>query len=121
VAERFVTMLRVRAPRVVPEYGGQMGGDRNQRRGLSTANWHIDPGQLDGAQRVLILDDTWVTGGHVQSLAGAFEGIGVRARAMVLGRAIDPGRIDHGTYLHDFDPTPFDASVCPVHRVRHTA
>lgn len=119
VAERFVTMFSPDRARVVPEYVGQVGGDRNDRRTFNPANWHIDAEQLGGARRVLIIDDTWVSGGHVQSLAAAFEGNGIAARAVVLGRAIDPDRTDHGTFLRSHDPQPFDSDVCPVHRVRH--
>lgn len=119
VAERFVTMFSPDAPRVVPEYVGRVGGDRNGRRAFNPANWHIEAEQLGDAGRVLIIDDTWVSGGHAQSLAAAFEGKGIAARTVVLGRAIDPNRTDHGSFLRAHDPQPFDSDVCPVHRVRH--
>ena len=106
-------------PRVLPEYVGEPGAGRSQRRQLNPANWQIDSDQMQDVDRVLILDDTWVTGGHAQSLAAAFAGIGVAARVIVLGRAIDPRRRDHGRYLEAHNPVLFDSGICPVHRVRH--
>ncbi|MEV8337927.1 MAG: hypothetical protein EPO52_15285 [Herbiconiux sp.] len=106
-------------PRVTPEYVGEVGAPRAHRRQLNPSNWRIDPTQMQGAERVLILDDTWVTGGHAQSLAAAFAAIGVSARVIVLGRALDPRRNDHGSYLAEHRPALFDSSICPVHRVQH--
>lgn len=119
VADRFVSMFAPTRPRVSPEYIGPVGGDRNQRRLFNPANWQIDLDQLGDADRVLIIDDTWVSGGHVQSLAAAFEGAGIKARAVVLGRALDPSRDDHGAFLRNTAPEPFDSDICPVHRTRH--
>lgn len=116
--ENFMSMLSDNVPQVETRYIGPLGGTRNSRRTLAPAHWEIDtPAQTPG--RVLVFDDTWVTGGHAQSVAAAFEQQGVAARIVVLGRALDPSRGDHGSFLRSHPADPFDSSICPVHRVVH--
>lgn len=116
--QNFMNMLSADVPRAQARYVGPAGGTRNSRRSLTPEHWEIDlPPTPIG--RVLVLDDTWVTGGHAQSVAVAFEQRGVSARIVVLGRALDPSRNDHGTFLRANPPAPFDSSICPVHREAH--
>ena len=115
----LLSMIATARPRATPTYVGPIGGDRNSRRTLSPDHWQIDPQTLERAQRVLILDDTWVTGSHAQSIAAAFEAMGVAARIVVLGRALDGTRTDHGNYLTANPSEPFDSNICPVHGIRH--
>lgn len=117
--ELLLGFFHINIPRVNPQYVGQVGGNRNQRRMLNPENWRINSEELQGASRVLILDDAWVTGGHAQSLAAAFARIGVNSRILVLGRVLDPRRDDHGSYLETHPPALFNSDICPVHRVRH--
>lgn len=116
----LLSMIAPLRPRATPTYVGPSGGDRNARRVLRPDFWDIDTATLGGAQRVLILDDTWVTGSHAQSIAAAFELRGVQTRIVVLGRALDPTRNDHGGYLTMHLPEPFDSDICPVTRVVHS-
>lgn len=117
--EQFVKMFAADIPRVVPAFRGQVGGDRNARRAFAPNNWEIPAGVPEEVERVLIIDDTWVTGGHAQSVAAAFELAGMRSRVVVLGRALDPNRTDQGSFLRAHPSEAFDSFRCPVHRVVH--
>lgn len=117
--EQFVRMFGADIPRIVPVFRGRSGGDRNARRMLAPGDWEIPAEAASATERVLIIDDTWVTGGHAQSVAAAFELAGVRSRVVVLGRALDPSRNDQGSFLRAHAPSPFSALICPVHRVPH--
>jgi hypothetical protein len=119
IETNFMSMFASSVPRAVPTYVGQVGGDRNARRRLSPESWQINRGALGDVDRVLIVDDTWVSGGHVQSVAAAFELSGIAARTVVLGRALDPSRADQGSFLRSHAATPFDSDICPVHRTKH--
>jgi len=122
IQSHFLSRFRPEIPRVVPEFVGTAGGNRNDRRRLNPDNWHIPLDQVGDAKRALIVEDTWVSGGHAQSVAAAFEQLGIRTRVLVLGRALDPSRKDHGGYLRAHpDPPPFDIRYCPVHRTVHPA
>ena len=114
----FISMLAAGIPRLTPRYVGPTGGDRNARRTFNPSHWDVDA-PVGGLDRVLVLDDTWVSGGHAQSVASAFEQRGVRARIIVLGRALIPSRTDHGRFLRDHSPMPFDSRICPLHRMIH--
>ncbi|RKF25777.1 phosphoribosyltransferase [Micromonospora globbae] len=52
--------------------------------------FYLPPGSATGG-RVLLLDDTWTTGGRVQSLAFALKAAGaVAVAAVVIGRRVNP-------------------------------
>lgn len=114
----IMSMLASSVPRVSIRYVGSTDGTRNSRRSLDPDQWEIElpPTPLS---RVLVFDDTWVSGGHAQSVAAAFEQRGIASRIVVLGRALDPSRNDHGTYLRAHPATPYDSSICPVSRRSH--
>jgi len=114
----FMSMLSASVPRATAHYLGSGIGSRNSRRALSPDQWEITLPSPD-ITRVLVLDDTWVSGGHAHSVASAFEQQGVAARIIVLGRALDPSRNDHGGYLRAHAALPYDSAICPVHRVAH--
>jgi hypothetical protein len=60
------------------------------RRGIITLGWLDVRGSVAGAD-VLLVDDTWVSGGSAQSAAAALKLAGARAVALVvLGRHVDP-------------------------------
>lgn len=64
------------------------------------------------------MDDTWVTGGSVQSAAGALKEAGARSVcAVVIGRLIDETYEDQGKRLADL-PKRFDWSACALERNR---
>jgi len=60
------------------------------RRGIITLGWLDVRGLVAGAD-VLLVDDTWVSGGSAQSAAAALKLAGARKVALVvLGRHVDP-------------------------------
>lgn len=117
-ASHFMSMLGGGIPHAIALYAGPTGGDRNARRALAPEHWHIGLPHA-GIKRVLVFDDTWVSGGHAHSVATAFEQQGVAARIVVLGRSLNPSRTDHGAYLRSHPAEPFDSAICPVHRIIH--
>lgn len=119
IETNFLSLFDSSVPRVTTEYVGQIGGPRNDRRQLNPGAWQTDPATVEGVERVLIVDDTWVSGGHAQSVAAAFELAGIAARIVILGRALDPSRRDHGNFLRANPAAPFNSAVCPLHRTPH--
>jgi hypothetical protein len=118
LAAHVLPMFSPDRPRVTPLYVGPLGGDRNARRFLHPEHWEL-PDLPASVSRVLVIDDSWVSGGHAQSVGAAFEREGVAARIIVLGRVLDPSRQDQGSYLRAHEAAPFDSAVCPVHRLIH--
>ncbi|MGH3186295.1 MAG: hypothetical protein ACRDPY_22255 [Streptosporangiaceae bacterium] len=66
---------------------------------------------------VLLLDDTWVSGGSAQSAAAALKLAGARRVATVLlGRHINPADPDAGPFAARLAVRPYDPSSCAVHQ-----
>jgi predicted amidophosphoribosyltransferase len=71
---------------------------------------------LDG-ESVLLVDDTWVTGGSVQSAAGALKSAGAGpVGVLVIARLIDEDYGDNQDRLKKL-PKPFDWTTCALHHV----
>ena len=113
IETQFLAMLSPEIPRTVPVFVGATETDRNARRQVNPDNWSVEP-PAEGIDRVLVIDDSWVTGGHARSVASAFQRIGVAARIIVLDRVLDPTRNDHGRYLREHPAEPFDSRRCPL-------
>ncbi|MBL7487604.1 hypothetical protein I6A62_05815 [Frankia sp. AgW1.1] len=71
------------------------------------------------ASHVLLLDDTWTTGGHLQSASAALKAQGVlRITGLVIARWLDPSWSTTKTFIselaQDFDPTlcPYTGTPC---------
>jgi len=71
------------------------------------------------AGHVLLIDDTWASGGHVQSAAAALKKAGAsRVTALLLARWLEPQWYDTQTLINrlidDFDPDicPFTSEHC---------
>lgn len=70
-------------------------------------------------QHVLVLEDTWVTGAHVQSVAGALKASGAETvTVMTVARWLHPDFAETGRFIEglrsDFDPDlcPFTGERC---------
>lgn len=99
---------------LVLTYVGPAGLDRAQRRVLDPSRFQVDRLAASG-QRVLLLDDTWVSGVHMQSAAAALKLAGAAYVAAVpIGRFISPGYGETRAYLADNPPRPFDPAICPI-------
>jgi glutamine phosphoribosylpyrophosphate amidotransferase len=101
-------------------YVGPAGLERAERRVLDPQRFRVDAGQIRG-KRVLLLDDAWVSGVHIQSAAGALKLAGAAAVVAVpIGRVISPGYTEAKAYLEDHrPPPPFSPDICPVSGQSH--
>jgi hypothetical protein len=65
---------------------------------------------------VLLIDDTWTTGGHAQSAAVALKQAGAaRVAVVVIGRHFDPSFGDNLAYLRSARKVRFSWDYCCVH------
>jgi predicted amidophosphoribosyltransferase len=87
-------------------------------RGIVTSRFEVArPGDLSG-KRVLLVDDTWTSGGTMLSAAKTVaEATGVRAIAVTLGRQVYT-KTSENYLIDDINAMarPFDRSVCAIHR-----
>jgi hypothetical protein len=78
-------------------------GAAARSRGLAdgvAAGWLAVAGPVAGAD-VLLVDDTWVSGGSAQSAAVALKAAGARRVALVvIGRHVDPAQPRSAEFLH---------------------
>ncbi len=87
-------------------YAGPMGLDRAERRILDPARFEVAP-RLTAGRRVLLLDDAWVSGVHMQSAAAALKMAGAsHVAAVPIGRVISPRYSESKTYLANHSLTP---------------
>ena len=65
-------------------------------------------------EHFLLVDDTWTTGGHVQSAAGALKRAGAGyVTTLVLARWIDPAWDNTTAVIRDHLNADFDPALCP--------
>lgn len=69
---------------------------------------------LAAASHVLVVDDTWTTGGHAQSAALALRAAGAaRVSVLVLARWIDKDDQASRDFVRGLRDRDFDPSICP--------
>ncbi|GAB2847454.1 hypothetical protein GCM10022221_53570 [Actinocorallia aurea] len=109
-------IVRAAAPgREAALEAAEVGGEG--ARALSAAHFRV-AGRLTGGAHVLLVDDTWVSGGHAQSAALALRAAGAgQVSIMVAARWIKPDRA-HREFLDalpDHDPRrcPWTGGACP--------
>lgn len=65
------------------------------------------------SKHVLLLDDTWTTGGHLQSVSAALKAVGVeRVTGLAVARWLDPSWATTKTFIESL-PDSFDPALCP--------
>jgi adenine/guanine phosphoribosyltransferase-like PRPP-binding protein len=68
-------------------------------------------------QHVLLVDDTWATGGHGESAAAALKRAGAaRVTLLVLARWLNMGRGRTDEFVKDELTADFDPDLCPFDR-----
>lgn len=68
-------------------------------------------------QHVLLLDDTWVSGGHAESAAAALKRAGAaRVTILVLARWLIPQRGETSDFIKNELTQVFDPDLCPFDR-----
>jgi hypothetical protein len=96
-------------------YTGVPGLDRNARRALAADTFIVDgPADVVG-KHVLIIDDSWVQGGHLQSCAVALHAAGARwVTALPIGRVLDPSFSTTKSFMESHRVRVFDPDICPI-------
>jgi orotate phosphoribosyltransferase len=63
---------------------------------------------------VLVIDDTWATGGHVQSAILAVRKAGAgRVSALIIARWLKEDFKDNKQFITDLRNRDYDPSICP--------
>lgn len=109
-------MLRMfsSVPEIDVQYSGPTGLDRAARRILDPERFEVGSAQVEGAH-VLLIDDTWVSGAHMQSTAAALHGAGAAwVSAVPIGRMLKKSGKDTAPFLKAIGERIFDPEVCPI-------
>ena len=116
-------------PTPVQRIARAVGPAREKYKALLSANPAVEPGRsirrdrylvsdehdVEGAS-VLLIDDTWTSGGHAQSAAAALKLAGAEHVAVVvIGRHFNPAYGPSSKYLRAAQQTAFDWDQCCVH------
>lgn len=69
----------------------------------------------DGANgHVLLIDDTWAKGGHIESAAAALKAAGATyVTALLVARWITPGWMNTDTFISTHLTADYDPDICP--------
>jgi predicted amidophosphoribosyltransferase len=84
------------------------------RRPRSVSAGHFEAESDLPGGHVLLLDDTWTTGGHAQSAALALKNAGAdRVSLLVVARWIKRDFGDNGWFLRKIERQAYDPAICP--------
>lgn len=93
------------------------------RRSLSPAHFTVDAPATVTGRHVVVLEDTWVSGGHAQSAAAAIRAAGAAEVTVVaVARLLSPGYPPSAAFIEQRlhgqqgypGPPAYDVDVCPV-------
>lgn len=99
---------------VVAATDAAKGKSESERRELDTSLYDVSS-EIPAGTRVLLIDDTWTTGGHIQSVAKALKQAGAeRVAALCVARYMDQAdaKTKHVLVQH-FSDRPYDPDLCP--------
>lgn len=90
------------------------GGSDSQRRGINPEFYDVLSPVPQGSHIVLI-DDTWVSGGHAQSVAVALKDAGAQhVSVLAIARWVDLQKpYPRWTYNNIIETEPFEMDICP--------
>jgi hypothetical protein len=112
--DQMLVMFGAGFTRVPLTYIGPKGLAKSERRLLAPERFTTSATAVEG-HHVLLLDDAWVSGAHMQSAASALRLAGARwVTAVPIGRVISPGFGESKSYLANHPAPPFDPDVCPL-------
>lgn len=113
------TMLTTILPATYPEIPitastSAVDAEYIDRRRLNPGLYRIQ-GPAPHGQHVLVIDDTWVSGGHAQSVAMALKQAGAaQVSILTVGRWLNPKHErSQAIYQRDIAPRRFDPDICP--------
>ena len=101
--------------RNMPE--AQMAPSEDVRSPRSFRPENFAVASLVTGQHVVLIDDTWTTGGHAESAAAALKRAGAaRVTMLVLARWLDPRRGNTEEFIKTKLTRDFDPDLCPFGR-----
>lgn len=94
---------------------GQSRAPVGNPRSYDPARWMVQQPKVVAGRHVLVIDDTWTTGGHAQSAASVLLSAGAAAvTILVLARWLDPTYGTTGRFITDRLNSDYDPMVCPI-------
>lgn len=110
-----VRLARFPAQEIPVRYSGP-----ERHREFTPEFWPVELSSV--SRHVLLIDDSWVTGGHAQSVAASLKAVGAqRVSIFTVARVLDPqwdptrefirGRLGGGTF--DWIRCPWTSGACP--------
>lgn len=112
--ETILSMFGANIPRLLIRYVGETGRARDDKRVLRPGDWKVDVPDAGILTRVLVIDDSWVCGGHAQSIASVLKTAGVPSVGIVpFGRVLRMDWQPNIQYIRDHPAPPFNSEVCP--------
>jgi predicted amidophosphoribosyltransferase len=99
----------------IPVAAAGVFGDDNSRRALDPTHFSVDPRDVPHGAHVLVLEDTWVTGGHSQAVAVTLKQAGAATVTVVpICRLLKPGWGPNRTYRGSAHSRLWSPDTCPV-------
>lgn len=90
-------------------------GDRDRRRVFRPGFFAVRDPKVVNGRHVVLVDDTWVTGSHLQSAAAALRQAGAaHVTGLVLARRLRPDWGMNADFVGEQLTRPYDVTVCPV-------
>ena len=98
----------------IPEIALAAATEITDARGFRPENFTVPDG-VDSPGHVLLVDDTWVSGGHAESAAAALKRAGARQVSILnVARWLEPSNEVTAAFLPEhFDNRAYDPSICP--------
>jgi hypothetical protein len=88
--------------------------DKNEARRLNQGHYDVATA-IPAGSHVLVIEDTWVSGGHAQSVAVALKNAGAdKVSILAIARWLDMDDPRTCRIYHDeLKPRPYDSTLCP--------
>jgi hypothetical protein len=99
----------------VPVTAAGIFRDDTSRRALDPTHFVVNPEDVRAGAHVLVLEDTWVTGGHSQAAAVALKQAGAETVTVVpICRLLKPGWKANQPFLDSPHRREWSPEICPV-------
>lgn len=113
--EQILSLFGPSLPRTGLTYVGEPGLERNARRKFLPESFRVDDTEAIRARHVLLMDDAWVQGGHLQSAAAALRLAGAAyVTAMPIARVLAGDFGPTANFLGEHKRRVFDPAICPL-------
>lgn len=98
----------------VPASEAGKAADHNEARRFNPGHYDV-VSAIPAGSHVLVIEDTWVSGGHAQSVAAALKNAGAdKVSILAIARWLDMDDSRTRRIYHDsLEPRPYDSTVCP--------